>query len=69
MNLSLPLPMFVLRYIVRKNPWLLGEGFPTRRSTTLDLGLLHVEVDTEMELQPAQKAKLRAEAEAGTLFR
>lgn len=67
--MNVPLPMFVLRYIVRKNPWLLGEGFATRRSTTLDLGLWQMGIDAEMELLPSQKARLRAEADAGTLFR
>jgi hypothetical protein len=61
--------MFVLRYIVRRNPWLLGEGFATRRGAALTLGPLQVDVSGEIELLPAQKARLIAEANAGTLFR
>jgi len=67
-GMDLPLPVFVLRFVVRRNPWLLGEGFSTRRSTTLDLGLWPMRIDAEMELLPSQKARLRAEADAGTLF-
>lgn len=69
MNFSFPMPMFVLRHIVRKNPWLLGDGFPTRRSANIDLGIFGLEIESEMELLPEQKARLRAEADAGTLFK
>jgi hypothetical protein len=64
----IPLPMFVLRRIVRKNPWLLGENGFTRRTCTLDLGLCELEVEAEGVLGPKEKAKLQAEASAGKLF-
>ena len=69
MTIKVRLPMFLLRHIVRKNPWLLGEGFPTRRSANIDLGIFGLEIEGEIELLPEQKARLRAEADAGTLFK
>ena len=66
--MQFPLPMFVLRWIVRRNPWLLAHNGAVRRSRTLSLGFFEIEIENEMELLPEQRAKLQAEADAGTLF-
>jgi hypothetical protein len=65
----LPVPMFVLRRLVRQNPWLLSETGTVRRSFTVSLGILELEVQSHAARKPKQKAKLQAEAAAGTLFR
>jgi len=64
----IPLPMFILRRIVRKNPWLLGQNGFTRRAHRLDLGICELELESEATLSPKQKARLQAEADAGKLF-
>jgi hypothetical protein len=63
------LPLFVLRHLVRQNPWLLSDTGSVRRSFTVSLGILELEVQSQTALRPKQKAKLQAEAAAGTLFR
>ena len=66
----LPLPMFVLRRIVRRNPWLLADEGVIRRGGKLDVfGVFALEMDTAATLSPKQKATLQAEARAGKLFR
>jgi hypothetical protein len=69
MNLHLPLPMFVLRRIVRKHPWLLADRGVVSRSQTITLVFFGMEIETAAELTPRQKARLQADADAGTLFR
>lgn len=64
-----PLPLFIMRRLVRQNPWLLAESGSTRRSAILVLGPLELEVETETILTAGQKAKLQAEADAGILFK
>ena len=61
----LPLPMFMLRRLVRRYPWLLAEGGGVTRSRTLNLGPLELGVESGMKLAPRQRAKLLAEADAG----
>lgn len=65
----LPLPMFILRRIVRKNPWLLADNGFTSQSRVLSLGLFDIEIDAKASLDPKQKARLQAEADAGKLFK
>ena len=66
----LPLPMFVLRRIVRRNPWLLANDGVVRRAQKLDvLGVFDLEIESAATLSPKQKAILQAEASAGKLFR
>jgi hypothetical protein len=60
--------MFVVRRLVRQNPWLLAKNGFARRSATFVFGPLELELETETILTPSQKAKLQAEADAGTLF-
>lgn len=62
------MPLFILRRVVRCNPWLLADAGKISRNATLDLGIITVQVNGLMTLRPAQKAKLLVEREAGTLF-
>jgi len=64
----MPIPMFMLRKIVRQNPWLLADNGVVRETQTLVIGPLEIEIESSTELLPKQKAKLQAEADAGTLF-
>lgn len=60
MNLHLPLPLWLLRRIVRRNPWLLSDSGQVTRGRKLDLGFMEVDVATSMALDPAKKAQLLA---------
>lgn len=65
----IPLPLFVLRRLVRRHPWLLSDTGTVSRAVTLNLGPLKLEIQSQAALRAKQKAKLQAEAAAGTLFR
>jgi hypothetical protein len=62
MKLNFPLPIWLLRWLVRRNPWLLSDSGKVTRSRTLDLGLLDIDVTTAISLDPVKKARLLAEA-------
>jgi hypothetical protein len=64
----LPLPTWVVRRIVRQNPWLLSDDGTVSRSVTYGFGIGEIPISTRTMLLPAQRARLIAEAEAGTLF-
>lgn len=68
MNINLPLPLFLLRRLVRQNPWLLSDSGRVRRTASLNLGPIALDIEAEAVLPAAKKAKLQAEADAGTLF-
>jgi hypothetical protein len=55
------MPMFMLRRIVRENPWLLSESGNVRRNIKIPLGLFALEITARMQLLPKQKARLLAE--------
>lgn len=62
-----PLPMFMLRRLLRQNPWLLAENGFRRRSTKLSFGPFEIEIESETVLTPRQRAQLQAEVDAGKL--
>lgn len=66
--MHIPMPMFLLRRLVRENPWLLADNGFMRRSSKLMLGPLELELESETVLTPKQRARLQAEADAGKLF-
>lgn len=68
MNLDPPLPLWILRHIVRENPWLVSDDGTVHRSAELRLGPVSVTTNAEGMLRPRAKARLQAEADAGTLF-
>ena len=63
--MRVPMPMFLLRRIVRENPWLMSEPGNVRRNIKIPLGLFFIEVDAKMQLLPKQKARLLAERGGG----
>jgi hypothetical protein len=69
MRLFLPFPLWFIRMVVRRNPWLLAERGEVSRSHDLDLGICEISVATSVTLLPKHRARLQAEADAGTLFK
>jgi len=68
MTFDSPVPLFIVRWMVRRNPWLLSDHGSVARRSGLIIGPAAVDIETEMALRPAHKRKLQAEADAGTLF-
>ena len=60
-GMRIPMPMFLLRRIVRENPWLLSESGNVRRNIKIPLGLFAIEVTARVQLLPKQKARLLTE--------
>lgn len=59
MNFTMPkwlLPMWLLRRIVRRNPWMLGEGNSVSRTATLDLWIIQIEAQNVIALTPETRA-------------
>lgn len=60
MKMSFPLPLWLLRRLVRRNPWLLSDSGQLKRGRKLDLGFIEVDIDTTISLDPERKARLLA---------
>lgn len=65
--MNIKLPMWVLRRIVRKNPWLLSTSGVVSRSLTVDVLLWEITVDSSWELLPEERERLIAERDQGLL--
>ncbi|MBC9208897.1 hypothetical protein IBL26_18770 [Roseomonas aerophila] len=60
MEMRFPLPLWLLRRLVRRNPWLLSDSGQVTRGRKLDLGFMEVDIDTTLSLNPRRKAQLLA---------
>lgn len=61
------LPLWVLRRLVRRNPWLLSTTGTVSRSLVLDVFLWEMTIDTSWELRPDVRKRLIMEREQGLL--
>ena len=68
MPIHLQPPLFIMRKIVRENPWLLAQKGAVRNTVKLDLGVPGLSIETAISMTPETRAILQAEADAGTLF-
>ena len=60
--MTLWMPMWLLRRIVRRNPWLMADGGAINRAVRLDLWLVSFEAHGAMHLTPKCREKLLSEA-------
>lgn len=56
--MNIRLPLWVLRRIVRRNPWLLSTTGTVSRSLVLDVFLWEMTIDTSWELLPDVRKRL-----------
>ena len=56
--MNIPLPFFVVKWIVRRNPWILVENGKVRRSIALDIIFWKITLDSGMSLLPKIKERL-----------
>lgn len=72
--MDIPIPRFILRKIIRRNPWLLSDSGAVKRPIQVPVPILPFlvtitfEVVAIMTLTSENKAIFQAEADAGTLF-
>ena len=59
--MNIKLPMFVLRRVVRKNPWLLSTSGVVRRALTIEFFLWEITIDSSWELLPEEREQLLKE--------
>lgn len=64
---TLPLPMALLRRIVRKNPWLLSTNGTVNKVATFEVGPFLFEFEQAWTLTDKVKAKLQAEADSARM--
>lgn len=65
--MNIRLPIWVLRRIVRKNPWLLSASGTVSRSVAIDFFLWELTLDSSWELHPEEREQLLREREQGLL--
>jgi hypothetical protein len=56
--MNVPLPMWVLRRIVRRNPWLLSSGGAVSRPLTFEVFGWELTIDTAWRLLDAERERL-----------
>ncbi|PLR28082.1 hypothetical protein SGCZBJ_03465 [Caulobacter zeae] len=56
--------MWLLRKLVKRNPWLLSNEGSVRRSLVLEILGFEFSVDSDLSLTPKEKALLQAERDA-----
>lgn len=62
--MDIKLPRWLLRKLVKRNPWLLSNAGNVRRALVLDLLLFELEIESDLSLDPKLKAQLQAERDA-----
>lgn len=65
--MNIKLPMWLLRRIVRKNPWLLSTSGVVSRSLIIEVLLWEITVDSSWELLPEERERLIVERDQGLL--
>ncbi|NGM51862.1 hypothetical protein G5B46_19810 [Caulobacter sp. 602-2] len=59
--MDIKLPRWLLRKLVKRNPWLLSNEGNVRRALVLDFLLFELEIESDLSLDPKLKAQLQAE--------
>ncbi|WP_419318596.1 hypothetical protein ACN2C7_17210 [Caulobacter sp. ErkDOM-E] len=62
--MDIKLPRWLLRKIVRRNPWLLSDEGRVRRTVVLEVFGFELELYGDLSLTPEEKAFFQAETEA-----
>ena len=62
--MDIKLPRWLLRKIVRRNPWLLSDEGRVRRTVALEVFGFELELYGDLSLTPEEKAFFQAETEA-----
>ena len=62
--MDIKLPRWLLRKIVRRNPWLLSDEGRVRRTFVLEIFGFELELYGDLSLTPEEKAFFQAETEA-----
>lgn len=59
--MDIKVPFWLLRRLVKRNPWLLSATGSVSRSLTVDFLLWEFTLDTTLELSPAERERLLRE--------
>ncbi|ONG53294.1 hypothetical protein BKE38_12595 [Pseudoroseomonas deserti] len=58
MQIGFRAPLWLLRWVTKRNPWLLSDQGTVTRSRRLDLGFMGIEVDASIRLDDDARARL-----------